>query len=354
MELSDKQREIVYSKEKNIVVIANAAAGKTHCLSQRVRYLLDNGANPDKMVLMTFTNTAAEEMSQRIGNHNGMYIGTIHGYANQLLLRFGIDTSDLISSENFDELFEIALDNPHCAKEIDYLLVDEAQDLTELEYQFIFDILKPKSFFAVGDHRQSIYQFRGARPDLFLSLSDREDAKTYNLDENYRNGFEILDFARRIIDKVGFKYIDKSIAKCGHHAKVVERTYNLDEIYRLIKTREEKVPYGDWFILTRYNSHLDEIYQFLKEKGIPCETFKRSDMNNAEMAVALNNNTVKVLTIHAAKGLEAKNVIVVGAKYYSDEEKRISYVAATRAKNNLLWYKIGTKKTPTKKITSWE
>ena len=154
MELSDKQREIVYSKEKNIVIIANAAAGKTHCLSQRVRYLLDNGANPDKMVLMTFTNTAAEEMSQRIGNHNGMYIGTIHGYANQLLLRFGIDTSDLISSENFDELFEMALDNPHCAKEIDYLLVDEAQDLTELEYQFIFDILKPKSFFAVGDHRQ--------------------------------------------------------------------------------------------------------------------------------------------------------------------------------------------------------
>lgn len=354
MELSDKQKEIVYSKENNIVVISAAASGKTRCLTGRVHYLLNQGANPERMVLMTFTNTAAEEMSQRIGNHDGMYIGTIHGYANQLLLRSGIDTADLISSENFDELFEKALDNPHCAKEIDYLLIDEAQDLTELEYQFVFDILKPKSFFAVGDHRQSIYQFRQARPDLFLSLSDREDTKTYDLNENYRNGIEILDFARRIIDKVGFKYIDRSIAKCGHHAKVVEKTYNLNEIYTLIKAREERVPYKDWFILTRYNSHLDEIYRFLVEKGIPCETFKRSDMNNTEMAVTLNNNTVKVLTIHAAKGLEAKNVIVVGAKYYSDEEKRISYVAATRAKNNLLWYKIANKKTPSKKIESWE
>ena len=76
-------------------------------------------------------------------------------------------------------------------------------------------------------------------------------------------------------------------------------------------------------------------------------------MNNAEMAVTLNNNTVKVMTIHASKGLEAKNVIVVGAKFYSDEEKRISYVAATRAKHNLVWYKVPTKK-QTKKISSWE
>lgn len=353
MELSNKQKEIVFSNEKNIVVIASAAAGKTACLAERTRFLLNNGANPEKMVLMTFTNAAAEEMSQRIGAHEGMYIGTIHGYANQLLLRNGTDTSSLISSENFDELFEMALDNPQCAKEIDYLLIDEAQDLTELEYQFVFDILKPKSFFAVGDARQSIYGFRGSRPDLFLSLSDRDDAKTYSLNENYRNGSIILSFAKRIIDKVGFKYIDNSIPKSLRSGKVIERDYNLIEIGNLINSKKDEIPYKDWFVLARYNSHVDEIYNHLLKKGIPCETFKRADMNNAEMAVTLNNNTVKVMTIHASKGLEAKNVIVVGAKFYSDEEKRISYVAATRAKHNLLWYKVPTKK-QTKKISSWE
>jgi superfamily I DNA/RNA helicase len=354
MNLSNKQKEIVFSTERNIVVIASAAAGKTACLAERVRHLLNKGANPERMVLMTFTNTAAEEMSQRIGAHEGMYIGTIHGYANQLLLRSGIDTSGLISSENFDELFEMALDNPSCAKKIDYLLIDEAQDLTELEYQFVFDILKPKSFFAVGDARQSIYGFRSARPDLFLSLSDRGDTVTYSLNENYRNGSIILNFAKRIIDKVGFRYIDNSIPMVSRSGKVVERDYNLNEISNLIYEKRETVPYKDWFILARYNSHVEEVYNHLARKGIPCETFKRADMNNAEMAVALNNNTVKVMTIHAAKGLEAKNVMVIGAKYYSDEEKRISYVAATRAKNNLIWYKIPNKKDFKKKIQSWE
>ena len=53
----------------------------------------------------------------------------------------------------------------------------------------------------------------------------------------------------------------------------------------------------------------------------------------------MNEDTVKVLTIHSAKGLEAKNVAVIGAKFYTEEEKCISYVAATRARDNLYWIK---------------
>ena len=50
-------------------------------------------------------------------------------------------------------------------------------------------------------------------------------------------------------------------------------------------------------------------------------------------------NTVKVLTIHSAKGLEAKNVVVIGARFWNEEEKRLSYVAATRARDLLIWMK---------------
>ena len=350
---NDDQRKIINSNAQNIVVVAAAATGKTACLAARTAKLLNDGADPERMALMTFTNMAAEEMSQRIGNHDGMYIGTIHGYANQLLLRYGIDTSDVIGTENFDDLFELALDNPQCAKQIDYLLVDEAQDLTELEYQFIFDVIKPKSFFMIGDHKQSIYGFRGSRPDLFLSLCEREDTTTYSLNKNYRNGYEILQFAKRIIDKVGYLYIDNSYSAATQNGEVYERDFDADSIVRIVKRSIENgfSNYRDWFILCRFNEAADIMYQRFIDAGLPVETFKRAGMSNTEMEVSLNNDTIKVLTIHAAKGLEANNVVVVGAKFYSDEEKRISYVAATRAKNRLFWYNVKTKK---KKIMSWE
>ena len=51
----------------------------------------------------------------------------------------------------------------------------------------------------------------------------------------------------------------------------------------------------------------------------------------------MKDNRVKVLTIHSSKGLENKNVIVTGALLYSEEERKIAYVAATRAENALYW-----------------
>ena len=82
MELSTAQKKIVEAKENKIVVVASAAAGKTTVLTQRVRYLLSHGADPTKVVMITFTNAAAEEMAERLGHPKGIFIGTIHSYAN--------------------------------------------------------------------------------------------------------------------------------------------------------------------------------------------------------------------------------------------------------------------------------
>jgi superfamily I DNA/RNA helicase len=65
-------------------------------------------------------------------------------------------------------------------------------------------------------------------------------------------------------------------------------------------------------------------------------------------------DTVKVLTIHSAKGLEADNVIVIGPKFYNLEERCISYVAATRARNNLYWTKMPNKTRKQNMVSNWE
>ena len=68
----------------------------------------------------------------------------------------------------------------------------------------------------------------------------------------------------------------------------------------------------------------------------------------------MKENTVKVLTIHTAKGLEMNNVLVIGAKFFNVEERCISYVAATRAKNLLVWTRMPTRAKKNYGMSNWE
>ena len=350
-ELSKAQQKIVNATENKIVVVASAAAGKTTVLTERVRHLLENGVDPQKIVLITFTNAAAEEMASRLEYPKGIFIGTIHSYANYLLLSHGKDTSDLLESERFDDLFERIKKHPNCIKEVEHLMVDESQDSTEQQFEFLLDMVKPKNYMLVGDWRQSIYRWNFAYPDYLLELSHNPEVTTYDLNENYRNGYKILDFARGIINAAGYEYYDRSRPMRGVSGKVLDVEYSPVAVARTIKQMGD---FGNWFVLTRTNDQLDEIAFFLKKEGVPIDTFKRSELDNKELGEKMKQDTVKVLTIHTAKGLEANNVVVIGAKFFNVEERCVSYVAATRAKNLLVWAKMPNKKKMVQKMSSWE
>ena len=88
MNFSDEQIKIIEAPiDEKSIVIAAQAAGKTAVLTERVRYLLKHGIEPNKMVCLTFTNNAADEMRLRLADDfkDGLFIGTIHSYANYLL-----------------------------------------------------------------------------------------------------------------------------------------------------------------------------------------------------------------------------------------------------------------------------
>ena len=349
--LTEEQKKIVETNASKVVVIASAAAGKTTVLVERVKYLLRNGADPAKVVLITFTNAAAEELASRIGYPEGMFIGTIHSYANYLLLARGEETSDLIEKEKFDELFERIKNKPSCVKYVEHLLLDESQDSNENHFEFLLDIVNPRNYMLVGDHKQSIFRFNGAYPDYLIKLSQQDDITTYDLNENYRNGYKILDFARGIINTAGYEYRDRSIPKRGVSGRVVDVEYQPIPIVRTIRDYGN---YGEWFILTRTNDQIDEITYYLKKEGVPFDTFKRSELDNKELGKKMKENTVKVLTIHTAKGLEANHVVVIGARFFNIEEKCVSYVAATRAKNLLVWTRMPNKKKRENNTCNWE
>ena len=351
MELSKIQQEIVEAKENFILVNSCAGSGKTRTLAERVKYLLKNGVRADKIVVITFTNAAAETMMERIGEVPGMQCSTVHAYANRLLLSYGVDTSKVLNDEKFDKLFSLVKKNPGCIQEVEYLLLDEGQDSTAQQFEFMLDMVKPKNWMIFSDHRQSIFRFADANPERIIQLLNDPEIVVYELNENYRNAPEILRYAQDLIRSLGYDYEDYSIPMRKQHGRIVNVDYSEIGICTTIKryVDEGRSKYKDWFVLTRTNAELENIRVALERAGVPCDTFKKAQLTNKGLKDKMEEDTVKVLTIHTAKGLEADNVVVIGARWRDIEERCINYVAATRARNLLVW----TKPVPKKKTSYW-
>jgi len=95
-QLNDEQFAAVTAKPGPILVIAGAGSGKTRTLTYRVAYLIENGVEPENILLLTFTNKASREMLERVGNLlpqdiSRIWGGTFHSVANRLLRRHAND-----------------------------------------------------------------------------------------------------------------------------------------------------------------------------------------------------------------------------------------------------------------------
>lgn len=306
----------------------------TRVLTERVRLLIEKRNVPPKdIVAITFTNMSANEMKRRLGAAAAdSFIGTIHSYGNKICLQHGIDTQKYIDTSNFDEILKRAVQIPQYQfTPIKHLLIDECQDLSPLEYQFLRKIPTENIFF-VGDNRQAIYQFRGCTDEYLINMWKDDNYKKYYLTENYRNAPNIIEFADNFLDS--FTQLSPQSEPVKTKMGIVERCSFNDALDEL----EYSQNWSSWFILTRTNNELTAAQEFLEKREIPNVTFKKGDLDGiVELEEIMASNRVKVLTIHSAKGLENKNVIVTGARLYNEEERKIAYVAATRAENALYW-----------------
>ena len=359
MELTNIQKQIITTKESKVLVSSSAAAGKTACLVARIKYLLDSGIKPSEIVAITFTNNAASVMYERLGYPNGLFIGTVHSYCNYLLRGGAIDTTDIIQQERFDDLFEEIKQNPQCIKPIKYFLSDETQDCTGQQFEF-YEMLKPENYMYFFDLKQQIYDFNGSDPTHLIELLHDPDVTVYKMTQNFRNLSDILRFAKKFLYRLGPDYNDDSIPMRRQEDEmsfhVLEGNYTPSEaVETLIRINNNLgAEWKDWFVLCRTNKDV-ELFQFLfGKRDIPTDTFKQGDLSNSEINKKLNENTIKVLTAHSAKGMENKYVLSYNIRAYNDNEARLCYVAATRAKDFLIWAKMPSKKKLKAKITNWE
>jgi len=120
-ELNEEQKAVVFASDGPTLVVAGAGSGKTRALVYRVSRLIEDGADPASLLLLTFTNRAAREMKRRVealigADLNRATAGTFHSVAARLLRphaellgyrpNFGIldseDTKDLLESATSD------------------------------------------------------------------------------------------------------------------------------------------------------------------------------------------------------------------------------------------------------------
>ncbi len=336
MILSEEQQAAIMTTESQVLIVAGAGSGKTRVVTERIKYLLSIGVTPNTIFAITYTNNAAQEMMERVGNTE-VFIGTLHSLANRILKFNDIDTSKILEDKSFYKLLEIINDQDQydsiIMPEVSHLLVDEFQDICDDEYIFIRYATQAKNLFICGDSAQAIYGFKGSNSEHFVNLANEDNTTVYELHDNYRNSINIFNFANKFLYNMRTIYRIKTKIERAEEGKVIIEDYNENIILLMIK---EIGNYKDWFILARTNAQVDRILRLLSIHKIPCDTFKKSQKTFTELKETLQENSVKVLTVHSAKGLECQYAIVTGINQWNDEEKRISYVACTRPRDILV------------------
>ena len=104
IELSEKQKKIVYAENGPIYVKASAGSGKTRVLTERVRHLLTK--TNKKVLALTFTNKAGKEIEERLNNiseiEKRVFVGTFHAFCRSILENHG----NLIGLAKMPHIFE--------------------------------------------------------------------------------------------------------------------------------------------------------------------------------------------------------------------------------------------------------
>ena len=108
---------------------------------------------------------------------------------------------------------------------------------------------------------------------------------------------------------------------------------------------KSKGTYGSWAVLCSTNGDIAMVRKELEKDNIPTVTFRQGELNRAQLDSLMKQDAVKVLTRHSSKGLEFDNVAVWAPQWWGgDEAYRVNYVAATRARDILLWMEAPKKK----------
>jgi len=301
------------------------------------------------------------------------------GYEEELRNRRKIDFEDMINKA----ISELADNEALLADVYDHILIDEYQDISAQRYKLIKNLLahNPEcKLFCVGDDWQSIMGFAGSNLDFFVNFGEYfENPAVTRISTNYRSVETIVDAGAVLISNNRSCQIQKTTVSNhvrGNAIKVLRSPHREnfrtryheqiaeDCLSRVIKYIKKGFAPKDILVLSRFmraHAHGTQRFQY----AIKTFLEKAQDMG---MKIAVDNaksqSKVRLLTVHKSKGLEARAVFILNViedlygfpceiedssiyaparenyppQEHIEEERRLLYVAMTRAKEDLIIY----------------
>ena len=202
-----------------------------------------------------------------------------------------------------------------------YVLVDEFQDIAPIDYRLISQL--SGNLFAVGDDDQAIYSFRGGDSQIMQNFSKRRDVVQFEITRNYRSNSTIVEHARALIDRNNPR-IRKNLRSHSPLKSTIEIVDMTPETIPDILLLQVAEPV-ETAILVRTNYEVERIEKLLSGFS--------------------SQQEIEVTTIHKAKGREWEKVMLIHNTLdrrfprkdtILAEERRVFYVAMTRAKEKLI------------------
>lgn len=390
--LNKQQKKVAHTSNGIVYVDAGPGTGKTTVIEARVRYLINKGVTPYEILILAFNTSVVAELKERLRQFTGINIRTFHSLGCSIIKQYsGKNSFSFLSDEDKSKLItkikkqiaiknvintdimnmlSICRENPshikkyspdlqkiyHCYVEIlkreklfdyakqirranailqknselrnklcqryRYVLVDEFQDMSESRFKLLRLLICGTSYlFTVGDGDQQILEWAGVQNNNLRRLQKYyPNLKIYPLEGSYRLTPQITEIANNLIQH-SKERIDKRLKSLNPQNGYFEikKFDNSDDEVRwcinkinlLLRNGADK---KDIVVLVRQEKML---YEAIKKTGVVCST------------------------IHKIKGLEFQHVIVLGVEKgifngSIEEERRLLYVAVTRAKKSLV------------------
>ena len=200
-----------------------------------------------------------------------------------------------------------------------HILMDEFQDTSLLQYRILEPLIKEilagdqtkfKTFFYVGDIKQSIYRFRGGKRELFDYVANSNKILEVEvLNTNYRSCENIISYVNSLFLNIpNYEYFEQeSVSKGGYVEVIVDEKLEEENKYENIASKiaqllKEGVNSNDIAILTYTNDDVLNLYYYLKQK------FPSLKITTEMTSKLINQQNVKAV-INAIKYLYFKEEI---------------------------------------------
>jgi len=256
----------------------------------------------------------------------------------EIIDNFNCDYDKAISYEDILPIMYLKVKMSGCNvfKEIKQVVVDEAQDYYPIHFEILKELFMNSKFTVLGDINQSIEK------EATLSIYDdvknilnRKRSMTVYMNKSFRCSYEISKFSNNFLDK---NIQIESFERYEEEPKIIEAndTRDLEEKIVTCISNYKNLNYTSIAVLCKNMDECEKVYKRLKNK------IDIKIINGGNESIS----GVMIMPVYMAKGLEFDCVIVyeTNSKNYNTEfDKRLLYIASTRALHKLILFYTGNK-----------